>query len=82
MTCLYMVKTFVCGNNWRINNQFVGPSEMTFRQTKGRKLCNVITHNIIWANQMTEHFVFCGYAHIQCLTLHAFQAFVGAWDVI
>jgi len=28
--------------------QFVVPSEMTFGTTKGRKVCNVITHNVIW----------------------------------
>jgi len=77
-----MVKTFIRGNNWHIDNQFVRPSEMTFRQTKGRKLGNVITHNTIWANQMTEYFVFRWLRVHTMFDFTCFQAFVGAWDVI
>jgi len=41
--------------NWRIDNPF-GPSEMTKKDWKCR---NIVTHNIIWANQKTESFVYC-----------------------
>jgi len=36
--------------NWRIDNLFDGPSEMTLCLTKGRNLRFVIRHNVIWAN--------------------------------
>ena len=36
-----------------------GPSEITFGLRKGWKLCNVITYNVMWANQKTELVVFC-----------------------
>jgi len=35
------------------SNAFVGPSEMMLRLTNGWKLRNVLTHNIIWANEKT-----------------------------
>jgi len=31
---------------------------MTFGPTNGGKLCNVRTHNVIWADEMTESFVY------------------------
>jgi len=40
--------------NRHVDNLIVGPSEMMFRLIKGKKLYNVITHNIIWAIQKTE----------------------------
>ena len=36
-----------------INNSIVGPFEMTFGSTIGRKYCNVIAYNVIQTNQKT-----------------------------
>ena len=44
--------------NWRIDNLFVGPSEMTFSSTKCGKLPYVMTYDVIWANQKTQSSVF------------------------
>ena len=57
-------------------------SEMTFGLTKGGTSRNILTHNIIWANQKTKSFV-----HL-CLCTHAkfdvtaFFAFVGPSNVV
>jgi len=32
---------------------------MTFGATKGRYLCNVLAHTVIWVNRKTELFVYC-----------------------
>jgi len=42
-----------------MNNLFVGPCKMVFGSTKYGKLLNLITQNVIWANQKTEYLVFC-----------------------
>jgi len=46
-----------------------------FGVTKFRKLCNIITHNVIWANWETESMYIAGNADMQCLTQHIFPAF-------
>ena len=33
---------------------------MSCAPTKGRKLHNLITHNVLWVNQKVEFFVYCG----------------------
>jgi len=43
--------------NERIPIPFVRPSEMMLGLTQGRKLPNLIMHNIIWANQKNASFV-------------------------
>jgi len=45
-------------SNWHINNPFVRPSRLMLGSTKGGNLPNVTTHNVIWANQKTESFVY------------------------
>ena len=44
-------------NNWPIDWLFVGPSKLRFCTTKGGKLHNIITHNIIF-NQITKCFLY------------------------
>jgi len=63
--------------NWCMNNPFVGPSAMTFCPTKVRILRNVITQNVIWADQKYG----CLCAH-NMLDLICFLAFVGASNII
>jgi len=54
---------------------------MTFGRTKGGKLCNVITLNVIWTNQKNI-LCFAGYAHMQiawhnmlsCICLYGFTS--------
>ena len=41
--------------NWRTDHPFVG-TEIMFGSLKRGKLCNIIMHNFIWANQKTESF--------------------------
>jgi len=36
-----------------------GTFKLTYSQTKGRKLHNIITHNAIWAHTKTESLRFC-----------------------
>jgi len=53
VTCNAQFKCHVQHNtqyNSRIDNRYVGPPDMMFGLTKGGKLRNVITHNVIWAN--------------------------------
>ena len=50
--------------------------------TKGGKLRNVITHNVVWANQKTEYFVYRWQHAHATFDLTCFPAFVGASDVI
>jgi len=50
---------------------------MTFSLSKGGNLCNVMTNNIIWANQKTELFLY------RWLDAHAFfPSLIRALDVI
>jgi len=58
------------------------PFEMTFGPSKSRNLHDVISENIIPANQKTELLVFC-WLHAQIMfDVTWFPAFVGASDVI
>jgi len=61
--------------NWRIDNPFVGQSEMTFGSTKSRQWFNVITH-VILANQKTESFVFCWLLAHAMFDTTCFPAFI------
>jgi len=58
LNCLPFVNV-VRNNNGRIDNSPAGAFEMTFGQSKCVNLSNFITHNVIWANQKTESFVYC-----------------------
>jgi len=55
---------------------------MTFGLTKGRKLCYIITHKIICANQNTESFVYRWVNEQTTFNIMRFSAFVGASNVI
>ena len=56
---------------------------MTFgREKKGRKLRNVITHNVIWTNQKTESSVYRWKRAHALFDVTFFPAFVGASEVI
>jgi len=54
---LYIIAVVVFSLNWRIQNPFVGPPEMTFGLTKDGTLRNVIMFNVNRTNQKTESFV-------------------------
>jgi len=55
---------------------------MAFATTKGGKLFNVITHNVIKANMKTESFVYC-WLHTHALfEITGFHIFVRTPDVI
>jgi len=53
---LDVIQAFCRYVNWQIDNQFIGAPEKTLGRTKGGKRRDVITHNVIWANQKTESF--------------------------
>jgi len=53
-----------------------------FGPTKGRKLRNVITNNVIWANQKTEYFVYHWLHTHAMVDVTCFPAFVRPSDVI
>jgi len=50
--------------------------------TKGGKLCNAITHSVIWTNQMSESAVYCWQRAHAPYDVTCFPGFVGAWNVI
>jgi len=54
----YIFYAILLLTSWRIDNLFVGPSEITFGQTNGGKLRNAIMHQVIWDNQKTDYFVY------------------------
>jgi len=62
---------------WRIDNQFVGPSEMTFCPIKGGKLCNVKSTMSFGPVRRLNLFCILAMFDITC-----FPAFVEASDVI
>jgi len=71
------------GDNWCINNLFVGPSVMTSGLAKGGKLWNVIAHNVILANQKKiESAVYRWLRAHAMFDITWFPTFVGASDVI
>ena len=67
--------------NWRIDNAYVRPSEMTFGSTKWWKLLNAIMYNVILGNQKTESFVFRWLLAHAMFDTTCFSAFVKASDV-
>jgi len=68
--------------NWCINNLFVVPSEMMFDLKRGGELCNVIMHNVSWANQKTESCLNCWLWEHAMFDVTCFPIFVGALYVI
>ena len=60
----------------------VGAFENIFSPKKGRTLCKVMMHIIIWANQKTESFVY-GWLHAHAMfDVTCFPTFVRASEVI
>jgi len=67
--------------NLRIYNLFFWLLDMTFGLTKSEKLCNVITHNVIWAKK-TKYFVYRWLCPYVMLDVMCFPAFVRASNII
>jgi len=63
-------------------NFFVGKYEMTSDPPNSGNIFNVIMHNVIWANQKTELFMFCWLPTHAMFDKTCFPAFVGASVVI
>jgi len=55
---------------------------MSYALTNIGKLCNVITYNVVWANQKTESFVYCWLYALTMIDVTCFPAFLGASDLI
>jgi len=55
---------------------------MCYTLTKGGKLRNIIMHNVIWANQKTEFYVYRWLGALAIFDVVCFPAFLGALDVI
>jgi len=62
--------------------QSVRLTEMTLCQTQGGNLHNVITDNVIWANQRTELFVYRWLRALAMSEVTHFPAFVGVSDIM
>jgi len=60
----------------------VEPSEIEFGFTKGGILSNVITYNVVWANQKNKSFTYCLLRSHAMFDLTCFPVFVGISDVI
>ena len=74
----------VCTGGWLIvvSTTHLSASEMTFGLNTCRNFRNVITHNVIWANQKTESFVYRWLCTNSMFDVTYFSAFVRALDVI
>ena len=70
------------GGIYLSKTRFSGHLKLMFGPTKGRKVCNVIAHNIILTNQKTESFVFPWLRSHSTFDVTCFPAFVGASDII
>jgi len=66
----------------RYNKHIDGTLEMSNAPIRGGKLCNVITHNVVWANQKTESFMYHWLCTLAMFDVNVLSAFVRASDVI
>jgi len=76
-----MVTSYL-SSNLCINNPFVGLSKLELCPTKSWKLCNVVTHNIILANQKTESSLYLWLSAHAIFDVMRFPAFFRPPDVI
>jgi len=82
VTCTKRVYVVYFIVNWRIDNPFVGHSEMTLCLTKGGIKRYFITYNVIWANQETESVVYRWFCTLALFYVMRVPRFVGASGII